>query len=111
MSTYINVLSIISFILDSMDLTECLRLPNSVCVAIKYNIVTVFLLPSYCGCGEGGVCFSSSFQEIELLIHHMAPFDHLLRDTSLSVLEAIREAVISSDNPILFLHTKRGKGG
>ena len=31
MSTYINVLSILSFILESVDPSECQRLPNNVC--------------------------------------------------------------------------------
>ena len=44
----------------------------------------------------------------QLIIHHMAPFDHLLRDTSMAVLEAIREAAVSSENPALFLQGKQG---
>lgn len=39
----------------------------------------------------------------------MAPFDHLLRDTSLPVLEAIREAATATDNPSLFLRSKQGQ--
>ncbi len=51
---------------------------------------------------------NSCLQGKQLVIHHLAPFDHLLRDTSLAVLEAIREAAQASENPLLFLQGKQG---